>query len=158
MIVNCIVCDVSFTPASAGGENQPYEGTTFMSEGHYGSTVFDPMDGSFLEVNVCDPCLLKASKRQQVLVAQTTRNVFIPTSAGDRVVHAIIGIIRTGTYAPVLWDMDLPSLETERFVISDPEELKSLWPRIESDWSLDKLISMIESANRVEVNAANGNN
>ena len=157
MLVSCIVCSRDFESACAEGDNQPYGGTTFITEGHYGSTVFDPMDGSFLEINVCDPCLVEASKRRQVLTAQTTRNVFIPTLAGDRVIDGIIGVIRTGTYAPVLWDRDLSPLHTGRFVISDPEELKSLWPRIESDWPLDRLISMIESANEVEVRA-NGNN
>lgn len=151
MIVNCIVCNTSFQSAGAEGDNQPYEGTTFTSGGHYGSTAFDPMDGSLLEVNVCDSCLVEASRREQVLVSQTSRNVYIPIRVGDRVLPSIIGTIRTGTYAPVLWSKNLAPLYDDKFVISDPEELKSLWRRIDSDWSLDRLISMIESANEVEV-------
>ena len=45
-----------------GDINQPYGGLAFQSEGHYGSTVFDPMDGTYLEVNICDECLLRASE------------------------------------------------------------------------------------------------
>lgn len=35
----------------------PYRGTLFQTRGHYGSTFFDPMDGSYLELVVCDDCL-----------------------------------------------------------------------------------------------------
>ena len=31
--------------------------------GHYGSTVFDPMDASYLEIVVCDPCLKSRMNR-----------------------------------------------------------------------------------------------
>jgi hypothetical protein len=44
--VDCTECD-----------NQPLDGVEFTSLGHYGSTVFDPMDGSRLVINVCDACL-----------------------------------------------------------------------------------------------------
>jgi len=41
--------------------NTPYAGTVFTSEGHYGSTVFDPMNflgrSCRLEITVCDECL-----------------------------------------------------------------------------------------------------
>jgi hypothetical protein len=42
--------------------SQPYDGLAFQSQGHYGSTVFDPMDGTYLEINICDECLLRASE------------------------------------------------------------------------------------------------
>jgi len=41
---------------SAGG-NQPDNATEFYSEGHYGSTTFDPMDGTEIVVNICDNCI-----------------------------------------------------------------------------------------------------
>lgn len=54
----CICCGKQLESAMGDhADNQPYAGTTFHSRGHYGSTVFDPMDGSFLEVNVCDECM-----------------------------------------------------------------------------------------------------
>jgi len=37
--------------------NQPSEATVFDSEGQYGSTYFDPMDGQRIEINICDECL-----------------------------------------------------------------------------------------------------
>lgn len=47
--------------------NQPLDGLAFSTGGAYGTTLFDPMDGSTLEVNVCDPCLRKASEQRRVL-------------------------------------------------------------------------------------------
>lgn len=62
----CIICGRDLESAMPGSDwNQPYAGTAFTSVGHYGSTVFDPMDGSFLEINVCDRCLL--NHREAVL-------------------------------------------------------------------------------------------
>lgn len=56
--VPCIVCKKPLDDAFNGmTHNQPYPGTAFMSYGHYGSTYFDPMDGSSIEINVCDDCL-----------------------------------------------------------------------------------------------------
>ena len=32
-------------------------GVAFASYGHYGTAYFDPMDGSKIEIVICDPCL-----------------------------------------------------------------------------------------------------
>ena len=65
----CIVC--GYQPKHVFNEetesNQPYEATCFMTQGHYGSTFFDPMDGSYLEINVCDECLTKAKAENKIL-------------------------------------------------------------------------------------------
>lgn len=67
-IPNCIVCDkelrnVGSLPKGAD-LNQPNGATTFMTHGHYGSTVFDPMNPSvWLEINVCDDCLTERIER-----------------------------------------------------------------------------------------------
>lgn len=53
----CVRCGFVMKNLDARG-NQPSGGLAFMTNGHYGSAVFDPMDGSALEINVCDPCLL----------------------------------------------------------------------------------------------------
>ena len=56
--LSCIVCKRELESAiGPEARNQPYAGTCFATRGHYGSTYFDPMDGSYLEINVCDPCL-----------------------------------------------------------------------------------------------------
>lgn len=47
--------------------NQPHGGTAFSTHGHYGSTVFDPMDGSSLELNICDKCLIVLGRWGHVL-------------------------------------------------------------------------------------------
>lgn len=47
--------------------NHPYKATAFITRGHYGSTFFDPMDGSYIEINVCDECLVKAKAKGQLL-------------------------------------------------------------------------------------------
>lgn len=58
--LKCIVCGYQPDTAYNGCENnQPYKATAFISYGHYGSTFFDPMDGSYIEINVCDECLCK---------------------------------------------------------------------------------------------------
>jgi hypothetical protein len=70
MTLSCIACQKHLTSAWKGElevKNQPWHGTAFLTHGHYGSTVFDPMDGSSLEISVCDDCLQTAAKRRQVL-------------------------------------------------------------------------------------------
>jgi len=42
---------------------QPKDGLAFVTSGHYGSTYFDPMDGSWLEVAICDDCVKRADDR-----------------------------------------------------------------------------------------------
>lgn len=59
-MIACIVCGAVPEPAVPADieQNQPYAATVFRAYGQYGSTVFDPMDRSFLEINVCDSCLV----------------------------------------------------------------------------------------------------
>jgi hypothetical protein len=59
----CIVCRKQMERVFEGGyELQPNDGLHFHSEGAYGSTVFDPMDLSTLDVVICDECIVKAGK------------------------------------------------------------------------------------------------
>jgi hypothetical protein len=44
-------------------DNQPYEGTMFATEGHYGSTFWDSFDGEEIVINICDPCLRAHTQR-----------------------------------------------------------------------------------------------
>lgn len=70
MKTNCIVCNkelenwVEVYPED-DQRVHPIDGTVFRTYGHYGSTVFDPMDASYLEVVVCDECLKKRLDRTQ---------------------------------------------------------------------------------------------
>lgn len=56
----CFKCGQRLENLSASFGNlgfQPLGGTCFGTYGHYGSTVFDPVDGSKLEIVICDECL-----------------------------------------------------------------------------------------------------
>jgi hypothetical protein len=71
----CIVCGEQLYNVVDEVTNQPYEGTAFTTGGHYGSTVFDPMDGTYLELNICDECLVKARDKCQVLIGRQSKLV-----------------------------------------------------------------------------------
>jgi hypothetical protein len=72
MTLPCFHCDKeleSALPADNNGveiPNQPYAGTIFEAEGHYGSTVFDGEIGH-LEINICDSCLRETAKKNKIL-------------------------------------------------------------------------------------------
>lgn len=62
MKINCIACDVEVENWDAACHKDqpqvhPIGGTLFRTYGHYGSSIFDPIDGSYIEVVVCDECL-----------------------------------------------------------------------------------------------------
>ena len=64
----CTVCGIALRNVFLeDSTNQPCNGLAFMSHGHYGSTVYDPMSDEFLELNICDECLTKASSALRVL-------------------------------------------------------------------------------------------
>lgn len=58
-LCKCIKCERILDDIQGGTPSiQPMDGLAFITGGHYGSTIFDPMDGSWLELAVCDRCLL----------------------------------------------------------------------------------------------------
>lgn len=67
MTLPCIVCDKKLEPAFDETINQPSDGLAFQTRGHYGSTFFDPMDGSWIEVNICDECLKAAHASGKII-------------------------------------------------------------------------------------------
>lgn len=71
--VDCIVCSKTMESVLPEGKGiQPLGGLAFSSHGHYGSSYFDPMDGSFIEIAVCDECLTKATRGVSVFPALDT--------------------------------------------------------------------------------------
>lgn len=58
----CLVCE-AWVPTVFGQVDQPRGGTGFQTFGHYGSTAFDPQDGTQLSAVVCDPCLVDRADR-----------------------------------------------------------------------------------------------
>ena len=56
MNIHCILCEVQ-QPMFDDTSVHPSDGTAFYTSGHYGSTVFDPMDGTVAEIVICNSCL-----------------------------------------------------------------------------------------------------
>ena len=78
MIVPCIKCGRYLQEVFEGHtENQPQDGVCATIPGNYGSTKFDPFDGSYLEICLCDPCLVEARERGHVLVGRRSRPVVL---------------------------------------------------------------------------------
>lgn len=73
--LKCIVCEKELRNVFDEAYNQPEDGLAFQSEGHYGSTAWDPMDGQFIEISVCDECLVKRAKAGFVLQGRNRRPV-----------------------------------------------------------------------------------
>lgn len=57
----CIKCSKAMNNIADKGL-QPSGGLAFSTRGHYGSTYFDPMDGTYLEIAICDECLREIEK------------------------------------------------------------------------------------------------
>lgn len=70
--IPCFVCGEELD--NIAEPNQPMGGTEFKTYGHYGSGVFDPMDGSRIIVNICNTCLLEGVHKQRVLRVPSTRD------------------------------------------------------------------------------------
>jgi len=74
--IPCIICGKKLENVFATAKNQPYGATAFQSHGHYGSTAFDPMDGTYIEINICDPCLLQAQLADEVFGGPDSKRLF----------------------------------------------------------------------------------
>lgn len=48
----CVRCDKKLENFMEGRGFQPNYGLAFITYGHYGSTFFDPMDGSWMEIAI----------------------------------------------------------------------------------------------------------
>lgn len=84
--LSCVACGANLENVSGARRNQPFGGLSFTSFGHYGSTVFDPLDGSFLEINVCDSCLINAARAGRVYLGRECRPVVADTRFGSLLV------------------------------------------------------------------------
>lgn len=68
----CIRCDKPLKAACGGPTNQPSEGLSFTTGGHYGSTVFD-MRGGYLDISVCDACVAECAAKGMVARVYATK-------------------------------------------------------------------------------------
>lgn len=66
--VPCIVCAKALEDVGSGDVNHASRANSFRASGQYGSTVYDPLDGTYLEINVCDDCLTAAGQNGRVLM------------------------------------------------------------------------------------------
>lgn len=73
--MKCFKCDKTLERAFKDEDTQPWGATSFFSHGQYGSTVFDPMDESYLGVYICDECLV--DNAQKVVEWKPARDVFV---------------------------------------------------------------------------------
>ena len=111
----CIVCGKELKNISDDVDNQPEDGLAITTLGTYGSTVFDPMDGNFLEFNICDQCIVNAGEQGRVYTARTSRPVVLE--------GLVVGAEDT-PYRPVPWKEGTPLL-TDQCVIYE-EDLDNL--------------------------------
>lgn len=77
--VECILCQCELENMLSDGV-QPMGGTAFATNGHYGSGVFDPMNGSIMTVVICDACLNERSVLKQTypVVEETIAVRYLP--------------------------------------------------------------------------------
>lgn len=72
--LSCFKCDKPLE-AIFDDTNQPLKGLCFQSRGHYGTAVFDPLDGSWIEINICDDCLREGVEKQNILHYENKCNI-----------------------------------------------------------------------------------
>lgn len=107
--------------------NQPYEGTAFTTHGHYGSTIFDPMDGTYLELNVCDECLRGLQGTGKILHRRERKPVMCDGS--------LVGWVKTPNREYTAWTGKEEPAYIERgneWCVIEEEDIGSdLYPEIE---------------------------
>jgi hypothetical protein len=113
-------------------DNQPRDGVACTTSGNYGSTVFDPMNGEFLEFNLCDPCLVAAGEKGRVWIARTERPV------------AVNGILighEDARYLPLPWHKDFPTEDATVNLWED--EIDKLPPTVRLNLPVETIKQMI---------------
>lgn len=125
----CIRCDKplkNVDPEYTSG-NQPYEGTAFTTYGHYGSTIFDPMDGTILEINICDECLKGLQGTGKVFHLRRAKPVLVD--------GAVAGWAKTPGREYTVWTGDEQPAFEERgneILVLEVEDIGSdLYPEVE---------------------------
>lgn len=128
----CIVCGKPLQNTFIEMTNQPSEGTAFESHGHYGSTAWDPMDGQYIEVNICDPCLVGAAKQGKVLQGRETKPVIVEMKVGEAYMPTVAGSTKTKREL-VPWDGIRGTDEKDVLHMQEEDIGSDLYPEI--DWN-----------------------
>jgi hypothetical protein len=114
----CLVCGKRLVNVWQDADNQPNDGVTWISHGNYGSTVYDPVGTEeFIEMNLCDECLVRAGEQGRIYTARQRR----PVHMHD---YGIVGSI-SAPYAPVPWHRGLPSYD-DMIYVDDLEDFYAL--------------------------------
>jgi len=71
--LDCLACGKRLWNVHDDCRNQPGEALSFTTHGAYGTTVFDPDDGHYLEINICDECMREARARKRVYIGRDFR-------------------------------------------------------------------------------------
>lgn len=71
--LDCIVCDKPLRNDCGDALNQPTYGLAWYTNGHWPSSLFDSMDGSHLEISICDECMVAKASRQIAFVPPSER-------------------------------------------------------------------------------------
>ena len=81
--MQCIVCKTPCDILHAEHSLHPnIAGTMFEATGNYGSTVWDPLDpGRFLQIVICDECLLERKDQVDVVQWRECRRELIKRSS-----------------------------------------------------------------------------
>lgn len=145
----CIVCNVRLNRVDDHcDETQPYEGTNFHSQGHYGSTVFDPMDGSYVSFNICDTCLVERGQTGHVVCGRRSRPVLcrIPIGPG-KWMESDIGYENVFNSALVPWTRDLESFDEDDVLRIGLEDIEAgLGRNVHIRIDLDALVNDLREA------------
>lgn len=90
----CFKCAKVLPNVFVEADNQPYGGTVFTTEGHYGSTFWDSFGGEELVLTVCDDCLKEHSDRlgqQKAYLPVFCEGVLVGRQVVDRPLVAYTG-------------------------------------------------------------------
>lgn len=114
----CFRCGKEMRRVTDGGhELQPEHGLHFDTTGAYGTTAFDPMDGSSLNIIVCDECIVAGAREGRVMLDQKYIGIGFDPSPDDK----IRAVFACGYYVPdrqpVLWDPDADYPEQEPLLV-----------------------------------------
>lgn len=135
-LIPCLVCGRQLDNVDDESCNCPDGADCFSTHGHYGSRLFDPMNGEYLEINVCSDCLRTAVDSNRVLICRDWK-------------HVLAGGVIVGTTAapraPVHWRTDMPSSDDVLRVDSRDE-----WEVIKDKVSLFRHLSEEEVIRFIE--------
>lgn len=115
--IPCIICRKVLEEAMPGySNNQPNDGLMCRTGGNYGSTVFDPVDGTNLYFLICDECMEKAGEDGVVMTGRFQRPVTIEKMG-------MIGWEKVDN-PDVIWNPSMPAYGDEcRITIEDLDNL-----------------------------------